>query len=139
MNTLFKLYQYFFYKLYRFYESSTYSKWWSEWKAYVTMLTLSIWLYCAIEASYHYFFNVPMVSSDTSIDLKTVVFGLIIGVLNWLLFEYKDKWKIIVKDFDKLSKQKNRIGSIIVLVIIISIIYFYWFYSIPLLGKLKYE
>lgn len=54
-----KVYQYLFYKLYRFYETSTYSRWWSEWKAYVSMLALSIWLYQAIETSWYYFFNIP--------------------------------------------------------------------------------
>lgn len=138
MNIL-RAYNYFFYKLYKFYESSTYSRWWSEWKAYITILALSIWLLCAIETTYHYFFNVPMVSSDTSIDLTTIIFGLIVGAINWFLFEHQDKWKAIVKEFDKLPKQKNNIGGIIVWVVIISIIIFYWFYSIPLLGKLEYE
>lgn len=137
--TLLKLYQYFFYKLYRFYESSTYSRWWSDWKAYITMLALSIWLYCAIDTCYHYFFNVPMVSSDDIIDLGMLIFALIVSVVNWYLFVYQSKWKTIVEEFDKLSIKENRIGSIIVWVVIISIIIFYWFYSIPLLGKIKYE
>ena len=136
---LLKAYQYLFYKLYKFFETSTYSRWWSEWKAYISILALSIWLYFAIDTSYHFFFNVPVKSSDTSIDLSTVIFGIIVGIINWLLFEYQDKWRVIVKEFDKLPKQKNKIGGFIVWTIIVLIIAFYWFYSIPLLGKLKYE
>lgn len=136
---LLKAYQFFFYKLYRFYESSPNNRWWSEWKAYVTILALSIWLYCAIGVSYHYFFNVSMKSSNTSVDLSTIIFGLFVGITNWILFERKDKWKVIVKEFNELPKQKDKIGGIIVWTIIILIIIFYWFYSIPLLGKLKYE
>lgn len=136
---LLKAYQYLFYKLYKFYESSMYSKWWSEWKAYVTMLALSIWLYSAIEISYHYFFNIPMKSSDTNTYSTMIIFSSIITAINWFLFEYQDKWKNIIEKFDKLSKRKNKIGGIIVWIIIISIIVFYWFYSIPLLGRLTYE
>ncbi|POS00681.1 hypothetical protein Q361_1312 [Flavobacterium croceum DSM 17960] len=136
---LLKAYQYFFYKLYSFYENSTYSRWWSDWKAYITILALSIWLYCAIDTCYHYFFDVPMVSSDDTIDLGMLIFGFIVSVINWYLFIFQNKWKAIVEEFDKLSIKENRIGGIIVWVVIISIIVFYWFYSIPLLGKLKYE
>jgi uncharacterized membrane protein len=136
---LLRAYNYFFYKLYRFFETSNYSRWWSEWKAYASMLALSLWLYSAIETCYHYFFNIPVKSSNSPIDLLTAIFLLIVGVSNWMLFEYQDKWKGIVKEFDKLPKQKNKVGSIIVWVIILSIIIFYWFYSIPLLGKLIYK
>ena len=136
---LLKAYQYFFYKLYRFYETSTYSKWWSEWKAYVSMLALSIWLYLALETSYHYFYNIPMKSSDTNTYSTMIIFSSIIAIINWLLFEYKDKWKNIVSEFDKLEKKENRISGIVVWIVIISIIVFYWFYSIPLLGKLTYK
>ena len=137
--SLMKAYQYLFYKLYRFYETSTYSRWWSEWKAYVSMLALSIWLYQAIETSWYYFFNIPMKSSDTDTYTSIIIFGSIIAVTNWFIFEYQDKWKHIVEEFDKLPKKQNRIGGVIVWMIIILIIVFYWVYSIPLLGKLKYE
>ncbi len=136
---LLKAYQYFFYKLYRFYESSTYSKWWSDWKALVSIIVLEMWMYFSTEILYHYFFNVPMVSSNDRIDLGMLIFGFIVSIINWSLFISQSKWRDIVEEFDKLSIKENRIRGIIVWVIIISIIVFYWFYSIPLLGKLKYE
>lgn len=136
---LLKGYQYFFYKLYRFYESSMYSKWWSEWKAYLSILALSIWLYSAIQTSYHYFFKVPLESSNAIIDFSTLIFVLIISAINWFVFVYESRWKNIVSEFDKLSKRQNKIGGIIVWTIIISILIFYWIYSIPLLGKITYK
>ena len=136
---LLKAYQYLFYKLYRFYETSMYSKWWSEWKAYVSMLALSIWFYLALETSYYYYFDIPVSYSDTDTYLSILVFGSIIAVINWLLFEHQDKWKNIVSEFDKLPKKNNRIGGVVVWAIIISIIVFYWFYSISLLSKLNYK
>ena len=116
-----------------------YSKWWSEWKAYVSMIALSIWLYTSIEISYHYFFKVPLKSSDSIIDFSTLIFVLIVSAFNWFIFVYQSKWRIIVSEFDKLSKKQNRIGGVIVWVIIILILVFYWFYSIPLLGEINYE
>jgi len=96
-------------------------------------------MYFSTEILYHYFFNVPMVSSDDRIDLGMLIFGFIVSVINWFLFISQNKWRDFVEEFDKLSIKENRIGGIIAWVIIISIIVFYWFYSIPLLGKLKYE
>lgn len=136
---LLKAYQYLFYKLYRFYESSTYSRWWSDWKALVSIIVLEMWIYFSTEILYHYFFNVPMVSSDDRIDLGMLIFGFIVSAINWFLFISQNKWRDFVEEFDKLSIKENRIRGIIVWVIIISITVFYWFYSIPLLGKLKYE
>ncbi len=136
---LLKAYQYLFYKLYRFYESSTYSRWWSDWKALVSIIVLEMWMYFSTEILYHYFFNVPMASSDDRIDLGILIFGFIVSVINWYLFMFQNKWRDIVEKFDKLSFKENRIGGIIVWVVIISITVFYWFYSIPLLDKLKYE
>ncbi|WP_298307946.1 hypothetical protein [Flavobacterium sp.] len=136
---LLKAYQYFFYKLYRFYESSTYSRWWSDWKALVSIIVLEMWIYFSIEILYHYFFNIPMVSSDDRIDLGMLIFGFIVSVINWSLFIFQNKWRDFVEEFDKLSIKENRIGGTIVWIIIISITIFYWFYSIPLLGKLKYN
>jgi hypothetical protein len=135
---LLKAYQYFFYKLYRFYESSTYSRWWSDWKALVSIIVLEMWIYFSIEILYHYFFNIPMVSSDDRIDLGMLIFGFIVSVINWSLFISQNKWRDFVEEFDKLSIKENRIGGTIVWIVIISITFFYWFYSIPLLGKLKY-
>lgn len=98
-----------------------------------------MWMYFSTEILYHYFFNVPMASSNDRIDLGMLIFGFIVSVINWYLFMSQNKWRDIVEEFDKLSIKENRIGSIIVWVIIISITVFYWFYSIPLLGKLNYE
>jgi uncharacterized protein YjeT (DUF2065 family) len=116
-----------------------YSKWWSEWKAYISMIALSIWMYSGLEISYHYFFNTPLESSDAIVDLSTLIFVLIVSGINWFIFVYQGKWRIIVSEFDKLSKKQNEIGGVIVWAIIILIIVFYWFYSIPLLGKITYK
>lgn len=134
-----KAYQYFFYILYRFFEASTYSRWWSEWKANVVMLALSLWLYASIEITFHYLYEIPLKPSNFVIDISAGLFLLTVGILNWFLFEYDDRWKEIVKDFDSLSKRKNRIGSVIVWTVILGITIYYWFISLPLLEKIAYE
>lgn len=135
---LLKAYQYFFYRLYMFYENSMYSRWWSDWKAHVTILALSIWFYSSLKICYHYFLNVPIVSSDDRVELDTFIFVILVSIVNWFLFSYQNKWKKHVIKFDKLSSTKNRLGGIIVSIIVVSIIVFYWFYAVPLLGKVKY-
>lgn len=77
-------------------------------------------------------------SSDDKMELDTLTFSVLIGFVNWFLFSYQKKWKRHVIEFDKLSSTKNRLGGIIVSIIVVSIIVFYWFYAVPLLGKVKY-
>ena len=80
-----------------------------------------------------------MKSEDSGINLSMISFGLITAIINWFLFENKDKWKSIVEKFDKLAIRENRVGGIIVWSIIILIIIFYWFFSLPLLSKVIYQ
>lgn len=134
-----KAYQYFFYTLYKFYESSPYSKWWSEWKAYLSIAILSIWLYSGLETSAYYIFDIAMKQLTPIIDISYLFIFTIISFINWYLFEYKNKWKKIVLKFDLLPKKNNRVRMVLVWIGIIGIIVFYFLYSIPLLGKIKYD
>lgn len=134
---LLKAYNYFFYKLYTFFESSTYSRWWSEWKAYVVMLALSLWLYNSIETTVRYIYQIPVSTDYSVIDLQTALFLISVGVFNWFLFEYNDRWKEVVKYYGQ--KRNDKVGGIIVWTIVLGIIIYYWFVSLPMLGRLQYE
>ncbi len=116
---LLKAYQYFFYKLYRFYETSTYSRWWSEWKALTTILAIELWTIASV------FYYVQAQTSKSIMpssiyNPSTISILILLGGGNWYLFEHKDKWKNIVEEFDKLTKKQNRIGSVIVLLVILA-------------------
>ena len=110
---LLKAYQYLFYKLYRFYETSTYSRWWSEWKALVTIIVMEMWTLFSLVFYYQAF-----TGDAPEIDTLVWIVGAVLAVWNWYLFEHQDEWKDIVKEFDKLPKKQNRIGSFIVLLIV---------------------
>lgn len=45
-----------------------------------------------------------------------------IAIPNYFIFHHRDQWKKIVHDFDKLPKQRNRIGSVIVLLVVVAVI-----------------
>ena len=112
---LLKAYQYLFYKLYRFYETSMYSRWWSDWKALVTIIVMEMWTLFSSAFYYQAFTgNVP----DFDFFIWTI--SAILAIWNWYLFEHQDKWKNVVEEFDKLPKKQNRIGSFIVLVVILA-------------------
>ncbi|SHL93350.1 hypothetical protein [Flavobacterium chilense] len=113
-----KAYYYFYYQLYRFTNPSSIFP-----RQFVAILYLGI-LLIFIGASILYNYG-------TFIDLKfqigdgkwaTILYVGIICLPNFFIFEYKDQWKEIVNEFDKLPKKTNRIGSFIVWSIVILII-----------------
>lgn len=138
MKKILEFYQYAFYKLYKFYDSSTYSKWWSEWKAGGTIIVLEMWFFSTIKVYYHYLFNIPLENNDSKVDLSTIIYGFLFLGINWYLFEHQDKWKLIVDKFDKLPKKTNNIAGIIAWIVLISIVIAYWYSVFNILPKLTY-
>ena len=119
---LLKAYQYLYFKLYRFYESSTYSRWWSDWKALTTIIVLEIWNIFSL-TFYYQAFTGKSVNEFKLFDVFFWIIITIICLINWYVFQYQDKWKENIKQFDKLSKKKNKIGSIIILLFFLIIIF----------------
>ncbi|AWG26264.1 hypothetical protein [Flavobacterium kingsejongi] len=109
-----KAYEFLFYKLFGFFETSMYSRWWSEWKSLTTILVLELWTIHSIKIYYHFFSVKALNNSGDAMSIEIIAFGILLAVIKWYLFEYKDKWKQIVAHFDKLPKSINRKGSIIV-------------------------
>ncbi|MFA7445196.1 MAG: hypothetical protein WCY89_04565 [Flavobacteriaceae bacterium] len=121
-----RAYYYLFYKFYKFWEKVSTPRFWSEWKASLSIIVIQIWLIISLFVYYkvlidgHYQLN------------KSLLFtiGFVLFIINYLAFHQKDKWEIIVEEFDNLSKKKNTTGSIIVwsLVILIIVIIIFSFY-----------
>jgi hypothetical protein len=116
--TIFKAYQYLFYKLYSFYETSTYSRWWSDWKSLVTIIVMEIWTFFSL-AFYYQAITGKSANELTWFNTFIWSISIVIGVWNWYIFVYQDKWKDVVNEFDELPKKKNRIGSFIVLFVVL--------------------
>ena len=96
-----------------------YSKWWSEWKALTTIIVMEI---LALFSFTFYYQAFTGKSANEFTWFKTSIWtvSVILAIWNWYLFEHQDKWKGIVEEFDKLPKKQNRIGSFIVLMVVLA-------------------
>ncbi len=125
-----KKYYYLFYKIYEFSEMAP-SRWLSDWKASFTIDVLILLIFTSI-INYIKVYVYP--NSTLGEDNLLLIVGIIICLINYFIFHHKDKWKDYVKEFDKLSIKKNRLGSFyvlcfILLVFINFILSFYLFYE----------
>lgn len=108
MEKIKTMYQYIFYKLYKFYKKAP-TEWWSDWKA---SLTLDVLLFFVILSLYIYYqVMINPYAKLASSNIYCIVIAIIISVFNYFIFESNDQWKLIVRRFDKLPAKKNKIGS----------------------------
>jgi len=115
-----KAYKYLFYKLFKFWEFVSVPKFWSDIKAAISIDVLIFFTILSLIIYYNIFID-PYFNLDKN---KYVVLLFILAICgpNYYIFHRDDKWKRIVYDFDRLSSKKNKVGSIIVLMVILLII-----------------
>jgi len=113
-----KIYYYFFYQLYKFWEWISYPKFWSDFKATVSIIFLEIGIIYSGIFYYSYITNTKLENTN----ILEILIGILIIGLNYFSFIHLDKWKEYNAEFDKLPKKKNIIYGIIVWVIIITIL-----------------
>ncbi len=135
MVSIKKAYDYLFYKIYKHFESGP-SIWLSDWKASFSILVLEIWL-CLSVLNYCSIIFKKALLSDTILTICSVSLVFLLAVIKYFTFEHQDRWKKVVKDFDDLPKNKNRIGSYVTLAVILIIIVNLIF-SFFLLSKVKW-
>ena len=129
MGTVQKIYDYFFYVIYRFWEKAP-SRWWSDWKAVITICFFMGFALSAVINVIIYVFRIDLVPRTKVLPImeSLVIFGL-----NYYYFLYKDKWRRRILRFESLSKKADRIGVFFVifisLMIIASLIYSYYLLS----------
>jgi len=114
-----KMYQYAFYIFYRFSEKAP-SRWMSEWKAGLVLLVLEIWLWVSFICYY------SVLTKTTRIyrihDPLVFIPLTFLVVINYYIFYRNDRWKAQVREFNQLPKKTNRIGSIAVWLVAITVI-----------------
>src|SRR5690606_16723869 len=120
MNQIKRAYYYLFYKLYKFWEWISYPKFWSNYKAIVSIGALEIWI-LFITFDVRALIRNEKLEYEISHPVILIPF-LIIIIGNYILFIHTDKWKEYNAEFDQLPRKKNIIGGIIVWTIIILII-----------------
>ncbi len=127
-----KVYYYYFYKLYKFWETAP-SRFWSEWKASLSIIVIQIWLIVSLFVYYKVFINRFYQLNENLL----LGIGFFVFIMNYFVFHQKDKWKSKIQEFDSFSKRKNIIGGIIVwsLTVVVIIIIIFSFY---LMSKIEW-
>lgn len=106
-----KIYQYFFYKLYKHFEKGP-SVWLSDWKA---VFSIDVLIFFIILTGVNYYTDYTKnIIEFGNRKVLVIILGILILVPNYFIFHYKDRWKIIIHEFNKLPKQKNKIGGWVV-------------------------
>ena len=103
-------YDYVFYRLYRLAENSPSKLWPSEFKAYVTLSVIEVWFLLSI---YLYLtHDNDHWNSHGTVAVVAIVCVIFIG--NYLIYEWKNRWKRLVKKFESWPNQRNRLGDLLV-------------------------
>ncbi|WP_326983446.1 hypothetical protein VUJ46_02550 [Chryseobacterium sp. MYb264] len=123
MRKINKIYDYFFYKMYKWVEYTSElggGRFWSDWKASLSMdgiiyfIIISLFIYCKVIFGY---------TIDINFDNRYVLILVIpVALFNYFVFNHNDRWRRIISTFDELPSKKNVIGGWIVLGIILMII-----------------
>ena len=114
-----KLYYYLYYKLYKLSEAAP-SRWLSDWKAELAIDILEGFFIFSLLTYYTVFVNRHFQIPNSFIIIMFYI--LTIALPNYFIFHRRDQWKSIVHEFDKIPKNKNRIGGWIVFIIILLVI-----------------
>ncbi len=121
MKTIVRAYDYLFYTFYRFWEAVP-SRWWSEWKAGITMVFLCVLFISSISNVQNYIFRKASLSDYPYFSLAL---GFVIGIIHHFMYTYKDRWKEKIAKFKGIEKKKDRYGILLVLVVVIMVISLY--------------
>ncbi len=114
-----KAYYYFFYKLYKVAMTGA-IKSLSNWYALLAIMVLDSWFILSLYNYYTIFFN--RYSSLELKSFKTIIYIILLLIINYFSFAYKDKWKVYVAEFDKWPRKRNILGGIIVWSFIVLVI-----------------
>lgn len=129
-------YQYVYYKFYKFWEFVSVPRFWSDWKAGISLFALELWFFGSIFVYYKIYFN-PYV--DLKLDtIERFILIIVLGELKYYTFSYNQKWKKIINRFDKLPRYKNILGGWIVFLISI-FIFLNLLYSFFLMSKIDWS
>ncbi len=119
MEKIKKAYYYFFYKIYKSIEYTSElvgGGFWTDFKAGLVIGTLEIWFLASGLIYYSILNNVKL--NITLADPIVLIPLILLLVLNYFAFIHTDVWKEYNAKFDKLPKEENKKGGIIVWTIV---------------------
>jgi hypothetical protein len=119
MEKIKKAYYYFFYKIYKSIEYTSEmvgGAFWTDFKTGLVVGTLEIWL---LASGLIYYSIIKDIKLNLTLTNPLVLIPLILLlILNYFAFIRTDVWKKYNAEFDKLPKDQNKKGAIIVWAII---------------------
>lgn len=99
------IYYYVFYSFYKFWESVSYPKIWSDFKAGITISALELFFTYSILLYYRIFFaKEPNFGKGKAF---LIIVHILVFAVNAYIFVYSDKWKEAFSKFDKLPSAEN--------------------------------
>ncbi|MET3731420.1 FlaA1/EpsC-like NDP-sugar epimerase [Moheibacter stercoris] len=124
-----KIYYYIFYQLYKFWEIVSIPRFWSDYKAIISICAIEIWLIASVVK----FFYIEYFINFSYIYLLPLIIYLV--VFNFTLFHKKKACNKYFNEFEKIPKFKNIIGTIIVWLLIITVLIVYFLSSYKLQNR----
>ena len=123
-----KFYKYIYYKLYQLTEPMGF---WPEYRAGLLMIFLNI-AFLSIFTSYYIILTKTRIPPLIS-DVLVYALPTFLAIFNYNLFLHKNRWKQIVKEFDKLSMKQDLIGGLLIWTLIVAICVYsiYLIYQLP--------
>ncbi len=100
-----RAYYYLFYTLYKFWEAISIPKFWSDWKAELSLDVLEIFLGLS-GICYYAIVNKEIIDFGSGRYI-VCLYLLLIAIPNYFIFHHHDQWKQIVHEFDQLPKKNN--------------------------------
>ena len=107
-----KMYYYLFYKFYRLFEAYKTTRWLTDIKAVIVVMSIEVWALFSLQNYYDVLLHQHGKLSFYS--FKVLIPFAIIIIINWFAFVHDDKWKEYVYEFDQWPKEKNKKGTWIV-------------------------
>ncbi|PTX15237.1 hypothetical protein C8N40_108129 [Pontibacter mucosus] len=114
---------YLYYRLYRYYTSDLF---WvanrgAHWRASFSIKVLQIWLLLSLIVYYKVYTKYDLIPNQLLAPALCIVVFLLTG-LNYYILEHKRPWKKYFREFDKWPKHKNRIGAVLVFLLVLLIL-----------------
>ncbi|SHG85525.1 hypothetical protein [Chryseobacterium vrystaatense] len=129
-----KLYYYLFYKLYKFWDYISVPKFWSNYKASLSIVILEIFIIISCTNYYNILYNS---NSGILSNSGWITIVMLLVVVDYYVFHSKDQWNHIIIEFDESCSGKNKIYSILAWGLILLVIsnMIFSFYCLNLKAK----
>lgn len=113
-------YHYLFFRLYKFWESVSMPKIWSDWKAVLCLDLLAMFLGLSVLCYYSVLTKANLQEGLQQYIVLTFV--ALVTVSNYFVFNHQERWKQIVTRFENKPDINNKVGTILVLLLVLAII-----------------